>query len=209
MSFAMNEVEATAKKATRGAGYPWGLAEEASKATRWLCVQGLDGSAMLANLLEQNHAKTLPAHVPIDLDGEWQGQDDLCPLATGAALSDCAARLAAGPIRIRAISEPIFLLPFAASSARQLGQPVAVIFDGMVAVTDGANLSLAGEVPHHAAMVTVQTGMSLDKARDTRTRANPDPDAWATLNRLAFHTYAPATAESRLLGAGAGLSDND
>ena len=33
MSLSLNEVESTAKKAARGAGYPWGLAEEAAKAT--------------------------------------------------------------------------------------------------------------------------------------------------------------------------------
>ena len=33
MNFSLNEMEAIAKRAARGAGYPWGLAEEASKAT--------------------------------------------------------------------------------------------------------------------------------------------------------------------------------
>jgi len=41
------------------------------------------------------------------------------------------------------------------------------------------------------------------------TRATPDAEHWATLNRFAHHTYAPASEASRLLGAGAGLSDND
>ena len=51
MSYSLNEMEATAKRAARGAGYSWGLAEEASKATRWLCTQGLDGAAELAHVL--------------------------------------------------------------------------------------------------------------------------------------------------------------
>ncbi|MEO0980892.1 MAG: DUF3726 domain-containing protein, partial [Pseudomonadota bacterium] len=40
-------------------------------------------------------------------------------------------------------------------------------------------------------------------------RATPDPDSWTRLGVLAHRTYAPATDESRLRGAGAGLSDND
>ena len=36
MNVSMNEVESMAKTAARGAGYSWGLAEEAGKATRWL-----------------------------------------------------------------------------------------------------------------------------------------------------------------------------
>ena len=75
MSFALNEVEATAKKATRGAGYPWGLAEEAAKATRWLCAQGLDGVAILAGALTRD------------------GERYVCPITEGARLSDQAAAL--------------------------------------------------------------------------------------------------------------------
>ena len=33
MNLSLNEVDAMAKKAARGAGYSWGLAEEAGKAT--------------------------------------------------------------------------------------------------------------------------------------------------------------------------------
>ena len=40
-------------------------------------------------------------------------------------------------------------------------------------------------------------------------RADPDPNDWAALLAFAHRTYAPATEESRLRGAGAGLSDND
>ena len=52
-------------------------------------------------------------------------------------------------------------------------------------------------------------GGQIDVATPIRSRAQPAPEAWATLNRLAHRTYAPATEESRLKGAGAGLSDND
>jgi len=34
-------------------------------------------------------------------------------------------------------------------------------------------------------------------------------DVWSRLEEFTYRTYAPATEESRVLGAGAGLSDND
>ncbi|WP_420862490.1 hypothetical protein [Algirhabdus cladophorae] len=40
-------------------------------------------------------------------------------------------------------------------------------------------------------------------------RVPMDPVLWAHLNKLAAKTYVPASEESRLSGAGAGLSDND
>jgi hypothetical protein len=209
MSYALNEVEATAKRAARGAGYSWGLAEEASKATRWLCAKGIDGSAVLAGLLEAGYAAKLPAHVPQSLDGDWLAEAPLCPLATGAALSDCAARLQVLTLAIGPVSQPAMILPFAALAARQLGACVTVEGDGFQAVTDGTRLQCEGTLPNEAARLTIRAAGSLSNPYPTCTRAEPEEAAWAVLNRFAHKTYAPATEESRLLGAGAGLSDND
>lgn len=189
MSFALNEVEATAKRATRGAGYPWGLAEEASKATRWLCAQGLDGVSVLAAVLQ---GETKPVST----------------ISQGAALSDRAAGLKQADASLGEIAEPLMILPFAAMAARQLEQTVTVACAKAKAVTDGSLVSISGEFPKDADLV-VQLGGRLDEARTKVTRATPDKAAWEALNALAHRTYAPATEESRRLGAGAGLSDND
>ncbi|MEX0317214.1 MAG: DUF3726 domain-containing protein [Ruegeria sp.] len=208
MSYSLNEMEATAKRAARGAGYSWGLAEEAGKATRWLCAHGLEGEAALARLLEQGLAN--PAdHAPQTLDGDWSGSGMLCPLTAGALVSDLAGRLQTGPIHMREVAVPIALLPFAASAARRLRSCVSVECDGLVAVTDGSDLSVPDGFPETAQHVTVRVGGSPASGCARKTRARPDPANWAVLNRFAHRTFAPATEESRLLGAGAGLSDND
>ena len=36
MTYSLYEIEVTGKRAARGSGFSWGLAEEAGKATRWL-----------------------------------------------------------------------------------------------------------------------------------------------------------------------------
>ena len=190
MSFALNEIEAMAKKAARGAGYTWGLTEEAAKATRWLCAQGLDGVAVLAAALD--HAPT-----------------DDAPLSIGARLSDQAQSLSRSALDLSAVSQPMMLLPFAAMAARQIGATVTVTSTGVVAVTDGAGLRLSGDFPSGTADLTVSKGGQLLDPKPLSTRATPSPRSWDTLNRLAHRTYAPATEESRRLGAGAGLSDND
>ena len=209
MSYALNEVEATAKRAARGAGYDWGLAEEAAKATRWLCAQGLDGAAVLAGLLEAGYASERNAHVPQDLKGDWLAAAPLCPLATGAALSDCAARLQDTPRKMGPVTRPAMILPFAAMAARQLGACVTVEGEGFQAVTDGSGLHIEGTLPETSGALTIRAAGSLANANPSHTRAEPEEAAWAVLNRFAHKTYAPATEESRLLGAGAGLSDND
>ncbi|WP_372572408.1 DUF3726 domain-containing protein [Ruegeria jejuensis] len=209
MNLSLNEMEATAKRATRGGLYSWGLAEDAAKATRWLCARGLDGGAVLAALLQQEFAASLHDHTPQSLDGPWRCETTLCPLIAGVTLSDCAGRLVQGPIEMRQLAQPLLILPFAAQVARRLERPVTVTSGSWAAVTDGTALSMPQEAPDHAEHLRIELGGALLQLRPHHTRATPAPETHALLSRFAHLTYAPATEESRLLGAGAGLSDND
>ena len=201
MSFSLNEVEAMAKKAARGAGYPWGLAEEASKAARWLCAHDIDGVAVLAAVLARREgcgaARQSQCGTCID-----------CPLAAGVSIADRASQLETQAMIFDVAPVPVFLLPFAAVAARRLGTNVTVHGNGFEAVSDGVSLSMRG-APDGSEGVNVALGGTLGAPLAHVTRATPDMHAWNALSALAHRTYAPATEESRLLGAGAGTSDND
>ncbi len=209
MSFSLNELEALAKRATRGAGYSWGQAEEASKAARWLCAQGLDGAGILAGLLERGLASQPVRHRPQAIYGPWQSDGALCPLSAGPLLSDCAHLLWSGAIGMKDVAAPVLLLPFAANAARGLNSSLTVELDNARLVTDGTRISIPDPLPTTASRVFIARGGELEAQHSLKTRAHPKPEDWATLNRFAHRTYAPATEESRLLGAGAGVSDND
>lgn len=209
MSFSLNEVEATSKKATRGAGYSWGLAEESGKIARWLCAQGLDGCGILASFLEEFDGSDPVRRSPAELGGEWSAADKLCTITAGAALADSANRLKSGEIKMISVTQPAILLQFSAIAARKLQENVTVDMGDCVACTDGNSLSLSGELPGHADLVSVRIGGGLGTPTGSTTRGAPAADVWATLNKFAHRTYAPATEESRLLGAGAGTTDND
>ena len=210
MTYSLNEVEAMAKRATRGAGYPWGLAEEAGRATRWLCSHGFDGVDELVQLLECGFANAAEHH-KIETPGEdWQGAQTLCPMMTGATLSDFGWLVENKELAIQDVAVPALLVPFAANIASRIGQPIRIECDnGASVTTDGAGLACVADFPAHAKRVTVSTTSSFTANYQPLTRAEPDAQAWARLNEYAKRTYAPATEASRLLGAGAGLSDND
>ena len=212
MNLALIEVEAMAKKAARGAGYSWGMAEEAAKATRWLCAAGFDGVATLATVLQTVDGKNLSPMTPVTLGGEWQGSSDsLCPLAAGAALSDSTAFWADGGKTLSNVIAPLLLLPFAANAALNLKRLVTLSWQGAQLVTDGRNANASSEqsFPDQAETVQIQAGGTFTNPIPIRFRATPTNEDWATLERFAHRTYAPDTEESRLKGAGAGLSDND
>jgi hypothetical protein len=211
MTHSLNEIEAMAKKAARGGGYSWGIAEEAGKAVRWLESHGLPGVASLAC-----HLETGAARGPDTLDGIWTAQDGaLCPLLCGASLNDCADQmLGAGQIEIAQVARPLLLLPFAAWSAVHLKASVAVSWDAVSIVTDGFNMNCTDQhqqiaSPEPVTLVCRRAASGHAQLSQPAMRGHVNASAWARLGALAHRTYAPATEESRLLGAGAGVSDND
>ena len=75
MTLSLNEIESTAKKAARGGGYPWGLAEEAASATRWLHSNDLDGCAALASLLDRVDGQEITSWSPNPCNNVWSVED--------------------------------------------------------------------------------------------------------------------------------------
>ena len=60
-----------ATKAARGAGFDWGMADEAARATCWLAARDLPGPEALADLLDQLDGKTLSDFAPVTGGAEW------------------------------------------------------------------------------------------------------------------------------------------
>lgn len=216
MTYALNEVEGLSKRAARGAGLSWGLAEEAAKAVRWLASHDLPSLAPFAELLAENDTKSYADVAPKSRDGRWVAHGGvLCPLACGAALCDRAVDIGAGNgIEMEAISHPVLLAPFAAFVAKRVGKIVALYWHDLTVYTDGSQLWVEGEkaaLEIGAAqgvtcfLAELQTG----KPYVGQARCMEDPQNWDMLSRFAQRTYAPATEQSRNLGAGAGNSDND
>ncbi len=209
MSLSLNEVETLAKKAARGAGYPWGLAEEAGLATRWLWGQGIDGCQEIAGLLGMCDGSDLSGWGPRP-GAHWVAQyGTLCPIAAGAALSDHARLLPDETLTLENVARPMLLAPFAALAARRLQTQIALSWPETRLTTDGETLHIQGPAGAARATVTVAKAETLNNACPKLTRANPDSDTLKCLETFAHRTYAPATQASRLNGAGAGLSDND
>ncbi|WP_300031164.1 DUF3726 domain-containing protein [uncultured Roseobacter sp.] len=216
MSHSLNEIAAHAKRAARGAGLSWGMAEEAARATRWLAAHDLAGPALLCDVLARNDGLPHAQVAPVSLIGDWHARGGaLCPLAAGATLNDCADRLADGrPVRMLSVSCPLLVVPFVAWAAIHLKAPVRVTYDNVRIDTDGDSIRI--DDPHRqinvakAATVTCQrTDAPIGTTQRPGLRGSVTPDIWARLDVFAQRTFAPATEASRLLGAGAGLSDND
>jgi len=216
MTWSLNETEALARKAARGAGLSWGLAEEAGKATRWLCSAGLPGPAALAGLLTQNDGTDYGQLCPTNTDGPWQARGGmLCPLSAGAALCDRADDLAAGSaVILRNVAYPLLLVPFVAVASEMSGSTLTLRWGDVVTIHRGeeawlgaTSTALAAPLAEeaHVECASVPTGQPLQRLY----RGAMDAQTSDILGKFAHRTYAPDTPESRMAGAGAGTSDND
>lgn len=220
MTLSFNELESLARKAARGAGMTWGLAEEAGRATRWLCERNLPGAETLAALLsirgDLGHDALRPQR-PEAVGGDWRAEAGaLCPIAAGAALcdfssgSDEAPRIKTGPM-----SCPALLLPFAAWTADAAAVAIEVSWSGMRVELCAGEARLGAPDPaaltadRAEAVVVGPAAKTCVAATDLALRADVSHEAQEILERFAHRTYAPATQQSREAGAGAGLSDND
>ncbi|MEO1551886.1 MAG: DUF3726 domain-containing protein [Pseudomonadota bacterium] len=206
MTVSLGEVEALAKKAARGAGLSWGLAEEAGFATRWLCARHVDGCGVLAGLLSAQDGVERLAVQP-DLDRpDWAARAGaMCPLQAGACLADHAPVTGLGPTRLGPVSQPLLLAPFLAQIAQHLGRPLALSAQGGAFCTDGDGLEIERALPAQAQDVRLACRMQPLAPQPRAQRADPCPRDWETLDRFAHRTYAPATEQSRRKGAGADL----
>lgn len=204
MSYSLNETEALCRKATRGAGYSWGEADEAGRAARWLHMQGLPGAASLANALE-----TPGAEVALDETGGISGAGPLCAIKAGIALADHLHLITTTTsLRLTAVNEPLLLLGFAGCASFTAPEAIEVVTEQAKAVVFRDAMALSQGFGPSSPITLTLAQAPLDLL-DRRSRAMIPDDIYTRLNSFAQRTYAPATAASRIAGAGAGLSDND
>ena len=214
MIYSLNEIDAMAKRAARGAGLSWGLAEEAGKAVRWMSANGLPGADALAHILELNQDHSYDQLAPISTDGVWQARSgSLSPLIVGAALSDLADEIANGrEIILGKVTKPILLSGYLAPIARKHGCNVTLQWqDGMVCVSR-QGLGLNGSAVHALYAENIHCAISdspIVLFNPERPGNDVEPATWERLTEFMTVYLAPDTEASRIAGAGAGVSDND
>ena len=214
MTWSLNELEAETKKAIRGAGLSWGLAEEGSKATRWLAAHGVDPLPALSEILERHDRHAIAASVTLPAAGHWHSDAPICPVALGVTLCDYADRLEVGAVVAGPVVRPLLLLPFAAAVARMLKRPLQLEAEGMrVVMNERGDPSC--DVSKFDTAVASEVRCALAAERPSQARAAKthgvaaDPESWRRISSYVHRTYVPASERSRLQGAGAGLIDND
>jgi hypothetical protein len=198
------------------------LAEEMAQAARWLADRGFDwAEPLVAALTEAERcAGRLPPPVLAE-DGACEpamGEAQASPILCGPLLTDIAPDLGSGrPLILRRVAQPLLILPFAAAAAARFACGLTFRIDAAVFYLDGARAE--GPLSPLSAAMAERIVLSMDEDRpaagvmmafNAGAPRRPIPAGpLARLETWVHRTYVPASAASRLAGAGAGLTDND
>ncbi|QGG80435.1 DUF3726 domain-containing protein [Litorivicinus lipolyticus] len=209
MNLSLNEVEALVKKACRGSGLNWGASAEVARCMRWLVRYQPDSLAALLALLRRNDQIGHAEVSPIQLQSPWRAPcGRLSGIMAGLSLCDMALAIDAEPIGLHQVDAPLVLLGLLARAARTRGGVLQMSCATGCALTDGHGLLIAGDFsPSESLQISLVDAVVPPSQGASRLVINPE--VLAGLNAFCARTYAPATAQSRASGAGAGVTDND
>jgi hypothetical protein len=215
--YSLPEISALSKRAARGAGMDWGLAEEAAHAVRWLHAHGVDGASALADLLQQLDGQAYDRVCPQPLDeARWHAAGhSLCAIAAGCAWADHAGLRAPQALHLSAVVQVPLLLPFVARAAAR-AQQAWCLQSGDQTWHISAEGMVSGDAPDvpstsQPAPVTLRpsSGPATQAPWTSSALSSPvAPQVWHSLQAFAQRTLVPADARSRA-AAGSALSDND
>ena len=185
----------------------WGLAEETAASVIWLHSRGLPGISALCSYLGQYLGQHLgQAAAP-------QSPEGGCPIMTRCALIDGmmdVPETSSQTLDLGHVHAPLLLLPFVARLEPGHYWLQAPGLPGPVSITKGDGWQSHCLRGSGSCTVSLGDRPQVNPALEMITRV--DGRFTCCVDRLdayAHRTYAPATGQSRMSGAGAGLNDND
>ena len=200
----LSEIETISKRASRAAGFSWGVAEEVAKGVRLLELFGLPGIKnlnqyykdrdnnkyeKLSSIKKNNKPKKLP----------------YCPVSLGVSFLDQIKKLESfKKCTFQKIAYPTLFLPFLSRSSEVIGKKILIKIDNNEFLFNfNINISsnnLRKNLPLIAKKIEVNFLHNKDSFSSTE---------WKNLYKLSKDTFVDETDSLKQVAAGAGLTDND
>ncbi len=200
----LSEIDTTSKRASKAAGFSWGIAEEIGKSIRSLELFGLPGIINL-NLylkkIKKNHPEKLNK---IDKENKPQNKE-LCPIYCGVAFLDQCKQLEnLVSIKFYNVNYPLLILPFISRASEILGKKILVQFNNTSFLTNFDKSILSKNVDEKVNPLTNE--ISIEFLENKNSFSDQD---WKELYQLSEETFVEESDSLKQSGAGAGLTDND
>ena len=200
----LSEIETTSKRASRAAGFSWGVAEEIGKCIRLLELFGLPGIKNL-NQYYQNRNNQNFEDLNLINQNNKSNRSIFCPITLGVSLLDQIRTLEKfKKCTFEGLAFPLLVLPFLSRSSEIIGKKILFKFDENnfllnLNVNISSNFSLK-EFPSKAKSIEISFLENKDTFSD---------EDWKSLYKLSEDTFVEETDSLKKGAAGAGLTDND
>ena len=197
-----SEIDTTSKRASKAAGFSWGVAEEIGKAIRSLELFGLPDIKNLnlyLNKIKKNHPEKV-----YKVDKENKNKE-LCPIYCGIALLDQCQKLEIlKNIKFYNVNYPILILPFVSKASEILGKKILMKFNNSSFLMNFNKSILVKNLEKN--LIDLVNEISIEFLENENSFSNQE---WKELYKLSEKTFVEETDSLKAKGAGAGLTDND
>ena len=198
-----SEIETVAKRASKGAGFSWGVSEEVGKNIRLLEMFGLPG---LKNLNQYYKIlKKKKFHNLALITNNNSSKNPYCPIIAGTRFLDQINTLEEfGEIKFENISFPILFIPFVSRASEVIGKRIFLTIDEKEFLLN-FNQSIYSN--YLSADILEKSNQIIIKFLENKNMFNEEE--WQELYKLSENTFVEETEELKKSAAGAGLTDND
>ena len=200
-----SEIDTTSKRASKAAGFAWGVAEEVGKNMRNLEMFGLPGIKNL-NLYLKKIKKT-PSEKPKKIEKKNKPQSrELCPIYCGTAfLDNCKNLENLKIIKFFNVSYPLLLLPFLSRASDIIGKKISVKYEKNNFLLNFDKTIFSNNV-NNKKIISKAKEISIEFLENNNSFSTKE---WKELYKLSEETFVKETESLKKKGAGAGLTDND
>ena len=200
--YSLSELDTISKRASRAAGFSWGISEEIGKAIRNLELFGLPGIKNLSLYLKKikkNHPEKLKK-----LEKENKSKE-LCPIYCGVAFLDqCNLLEKLKIIKFYNVHYPLLILPFISKSSEILGKKLLIQYNDTSFLANINKSILLKNIDTQICHFTSEIRIEILENKNSFSEQD-----WKELYKLSEETFVDETESLRSKGAGAGLTDND
>ena len=200
----LSEIETTVKRASRAAGFSWGIAEEVGKSIRLLELFGLPGVKNLNQYYEDKKVKKFES-LNLIREKNLSSSNYFCPIILGVSFLDQIKKMEVlRKIQFNNISYPIIFLSFLSRSSEIIGKKIYIKFDNYEILLN-LNVNIYSNFFNQEfPMVSNDIEVKFIENKDNFTELE-----WQNLYKMSENTFVEESESLKQSGAGAGLTDND
>ena len=200
-----SEIDTTSKRASKAAGFAWGIAEEIGKNMRNLEMFGLPGVKNLNLYLHK--IKQNPTEKPKKIEKENKPHSkEFCPIYCGTTfLDNCKKLETLKSIKFFNVSYPLLFLPFLSRTSDIVGKKISLQYEGNNFVLNFDKTIFSKNMKSDE-IIPLAKEISIEFLENNNSFSAQE---WKELYKLSEETFVEETESLKTKGAGAGLTDND